>query len=101
MNNDEFRAIVNKQLTECRKTLSTKEKIYSEEGRDRLIQFYTASAVTGRTPIQSLMGMLIKHTILLYDLSERESCEKDLWIEAITDHINYLLLLRALIEEEM
>ena len=54
------------------------------------------------TPKAALMGMLSKHLISVSDMcTDDRVCPKEQWDEKITDSINYLLILRALVEEEM
>lgn len=44
---------------------------------------------------------MAKHTVSIYDMSRaNEAFPLELWDEKITDHINYLILLRALLVEE-
>lgn len=46
--------------------------------------------------------MMAKHTVSIYDMCNSGlKYPIELWNEKITDHINYLLLLRAIIEEEI
>ena len=99
MKNKEFLRLVEEQFSKCRTILRDKEKIYSI-GQDRLARFYTASVLTGLTPVQALLSMMAKHTVTIYDVANRECEDIALWDELITDLINYLLLLRALVEEE-
>lgn len=50
----------------------------------------------------ALMGMLSKHLISVSDMcTDDRVYPKEQWDEKITDSINYLLILRALVEEEM
>lgn len=46
--------------------------------------------------------MMVKHTVSIYDMVERgEQFPLEIWGEKITDHLNYLILLKAvLIEDE-
>jgi hypothetical protein len=44
--------------------------------------------------------MMAKHTVSIYDMcNSGKEYSIDMWNEKITDSINYLLLLRALIED--
>jgi len=46
--------------------------------------------------------MMAKHTVSIYDMcGSGEIYDIAKWDEKITDHINYLLLLRALVEDVM
>lgn len=93
-----FNMIVKQQITCCTNVLINKAIEYATE--DRLHNFKVAATLQGVSPRKALAGMMAKHTVSVYDM-----CGTDvefpigLWNEKITDSINYLLLLRALIEE--
>lgn len=55
----------------------------------------------GCKPERALAGMMAKHIVSLYDMcyADRETYDVGTWDEKITDSINYLILLRAIIEE--
>jgi len=99
MKTDKFNYIVSQQLIRSTDVLCNKAKEYATE--DRLHNFKVAAAVQGCTPVQALAGMMAKHTVSVYDMCRGDAWNFpiDLWNEKLTDHINYLLLLRALIEE--
>ena len=95
-----FEKIVRGQLEKCTSLLLTKGKEYSPYA-DRLLAFKRAAALQGETPAQALCGMLAKHVVSVYDMcmsGNQFSMEK--WDEKITDSINYLLLLAAVIRDE-
>lgn len=95
----EFNEIVKKQVTTCLDILVLKAEEYATE--DRLHNFKIAASVQNVTPVQALGGMMAKHTVSVYDMIKSgNDYPIDLWNEKITDHINYLLLLSALIREE-
>lgn len=88
------------QIERCTNVLLYKAHEYANDG-DRLHNFRAASALTGGTVREALAGMMLKHTVSIYDMCRDERrYSLDLWNEKITDHINYLLLLRAVVEEE-
>ena len=69
---------------------------------DRLHNFKVAAALQGISTKQALAGMLAKHTVSIYDLCmSKENASQDMWDEKITDHINYLLLLKAVVSEDI
>lgn len=76
--------------------------MYSREN-DRLHNFKAAGRLEGVSPEQALGGMLAKQIVALFDylhdLGEGQVIPPDAWIEKITDSINYLHLLRALLED--
>lgn len=69
---------------------------------DRLHNFRKAAALQGETFAQSLGGMLAKHVVSVYDLIDKDSIDTpiEVWNEKITDSINYLLLLKAIVVEQ-
>ena len=91
----EFERVVDEQLTRCKDVLLDKAKEYATE--DRLHNFKVAG-LRECTPQEALAGMMAKHTVSIYDLCKtKDYVEWDLWNEKLTDHINYLLLLRAVV----
>lgn len=97
---EEFNNIVTKQMKKCWETLFNKRNEYSVQG-DRLSHFKKAAAVMDSTPEGALFGMLSKHLISLSDMCmDKRKHPKEVWSEKITDSINYLLILAAIVEEE-
>jgi hypothetical protein len=98
MTQEKFNEIIVEQLTNCEKVLCNKAREYATE--DRLHNFKVAAELQGLTPRQALAGMMAKHTVSVYDMCMAE-CEfsPSMWDEKITDHINYLLLLKAVVAE--
>lgn len=101
MTNHEFEKVVTEQLELCRSLLCTKGKEYDSDTDDRFHSFKTAAELQHTTPKQALAGMLAKHTVSVYDLIYSDSSDLTIWNEKITDHINYLLLLKGLIMDEL
>lgn len=102
MRGTEFEKIISEQLDLCKHILNVKEEEYATDC-DRLHNFKLAADLQGINIVQALGGMMVKHTASVYDLI-RESDNSDfvnmgLWNEKITDHINYLLLLKAAVIE--
>lgn len=97
---EEFNNIVTKQMKKCWETLFNKGNEYSVQD-DRLSHFKKAAAVMESTPKAALFGMLSKHLISLSDMCmDKRKHPKEVWSEKITDSINYLLILAAIVEEE-
>lgn len=84
-------------------TLKAKAEEYAVDG-DRLHNFHVASNLEAISDIAALGGMMAKHTVSVYDLIRMVECgvpvSKELWLEKIKDHINYLYLLWAMVNEE-
>lgn len=101
MNTDNFNKVLDEQLKRCTDVLVNKAKEYATS--DRLHNFKVAAALQGITPKEALAGMMAKHTVSTYDmcLGANKEYPISLWNEKITDSINYLLLLRALVEESV
>lgn len=101
MDQEFFDEVVEDQLRRSRDILSQKGDEYSEEN-DRLHNFRTAAVLQGIPMRQALAGMMAKHTISIYDMCYGDDEYKlTLWLEKLTDNMNYLLLLRAVLEEEL
>lgn len=100
MNNKDFETVVGQQLDHCRDLLILKGKEYSTE-EDKLHNFKIAAEMQGITQKQALGGMMAKHTVSIYDMIQSVNDFPLIkWDEKITDHINYLLLLRGILVEE-
>lgn len=99
MTADKFENVIYRQLNMCVDILGVKATEYATQ--DRLHNFKAAAGMMGCDPKEALSGMMAKHTISIYDMCRSgQTYSIDLWNEKITDHINYLLLLKALVEEE-
>ena len=98
MTTTDFERIFEEQVERSRSVLISKAKEYATE--DRLHNFKVAAALEGKTPEQALAGMMAKHTVSVYDMAESGMPYPiELWQEKITDHINYLFLLNAIVRE--
>ena len=97
---EEFNNIVTNQMKKCWETLFNKGNEYAMQC-DRLSHFKKAGAVMDSTPKAALFGMLSKHLISLSDMClDKRKHPNEVWSEKITDSINYLLILAAIVEEE-
>lgn len=96
----EFEKVVNEQLKRCTDTMLKKSAEYSTE-EDKLHNFKCAGGLIGSTPQEALCGMWIKHIVSITDMCRTgKDYPLDTWNEKIGDAINYLLLLRAIVEEQ-
>ena len=94
----EFERLFEEQVERSRMVLVNKASEYATD--DRLHNFKVAAALEGKTPEQALAGMMAKHTVSVYDMAESgQAYPMELWQEKITDHINYLFLLNAIVRE--
>ena len=97
----EFHLVFEKQIERCAETLQKKKKEYTGDNPDRLSAFKVAAAMQGCSPERALAGMMAKHIVSLYDMcyAEGEIFDLTTWDEKITDSLNYLFLLRGIVEE--
>jgi len=98
----DFNSIVEAQLQTCTNMLVRKADEYADDS-DRLHNFKEAAALEeGCTPREALAGMMRKHTVSIYDMCySKKTYTMAQWDEKITDHLNYLLLLKACVVEEL
>lgn len=94
----EFNGTVEDRIEECLRVLEQKKNYGSI--LDRLSNFKVAAKLQGITAIEALGGMMAKHVVSIYDLMNENNVPQEVWDEKITDNINYLLLLNALIRDK-
>lgn len=101
MNINDFDVAINEQIEYCMSLLVSKGDEYDTTNNDRLHAFKTAAVLQHQTPKQALAGMMAKHTVSIYDMCvEDKEYPMEKWTEKITDSINYLLILKAMLTEE-
>lgn len=102
MTTHNFNEIIREQITRCENVLLRKGDEYAMTD-DRLSAFKKAGAIQDQTMLQAALGMLSKHLVSLVDMIQDSNPARfgvDRWNEKLTDAINYLLIMRAIIEEE-
>ena len=97
----EVNAVFDEQVQLCADILQKKTKEYTGDDTDRLGAFKAAAALQHTTPERALAGMLAKHIVSLYDMCFDSDTDYDIstWNEKITDSLNYLFLLKAIVKE--
>lgn len=102
MTTDQFEGVFEARVDLCRRVLIGKNVEYARGG-DKLSNFKKAAGRLGCTPEEALLGMETKHSIsivdLVQDLGKGIHHNMAIWEEKIGDELNYLILLRALLEE--
>ena len=106
MTQEKFNDVVIGQMDLCTTLLMVKGAEYSPFSMtnreiDRLAHFKKAAALMDTTSRAALFSMLAKHLVSISDMcmdDAKHPTEK--WEEKITDSINYLFILRAIIEED-
>ena len=100
MENQKFTDVVNEQVEICLNMLVSKNDHYNP-ATDKLQSFKKAAHLGDETQAQALGGMMRKHTVSIYDMiNSGQKYSMEQWNEKITDHINYLLLLKSVVVEE-
>lgn len=100
-----FERIVSDQISRSEQLLVGKGQEYAEGADtsqvvDRLAHFKKAAALQNTTPAQAAFGMLAKHLVSVADMvGTGGTYPLEKWDEKISDSINYLLILRAIVEE--
>ena len=101
MKQEEFEHLVDYIVEDrVKKVMCSKAAEYSR-GDDKLHNFKRSAEVDGITAIEALRGMDLKHRTSISDmLDTAQPYSRELWEEKLTDHINYTILLWALLAEE-
>ena len=99
MDAQSFEHILDEQINICRDTLVVKAKEYATV--DRLHNFKVLAALQDCTTRQAVSMLMGKHTVSIFDMCRSADVfPMEVWEEKITDHMNYLFLLKAVIDEE-
>ena len=100
MKTTDFNKIVEDFLEKTKSTLIRKQEEYNLEA-DRFGFFKRAAAMAGNSPEQALYGFLLKHLVSLSDMvGSGKKFSKALYEEKLGDIVNYLILLRGLLEDD-
>lgn len=92
---ERFEGILDAQLKRVRDVLVVKTEEYSANN-DQLANIKFMAQLQGIGMPQAVVGAMAKHTFSVYKMvRDGESYPMDVWDEKITDHIIWLLLLRA------
>lgn len=99
MTSERFNEIVKDELANIEKVLVKKKGEYNLDA-DRMSAFKEAAEYLHKSPEEILMAYRCKHEMSIVDMiNSGKAFPKDLWVEKITDNINYLLLLLGLLED--
>ena len=101
--NQRFNDCIDNRLNECKELLLVKGLEY-RRNNDPYHNFNKVSKMRNKTPEEALSGMWAKHLCSILDIIDdielhNKIPSKELLSEKISDNINYLLILEALIEE--
>lgn len=96
----DFETVFEEQIQRSRDILLKKAKEYATD-EDRYHNFNAAAVLQNCTPRQALGGFMAKHVISIFDMIWSSYIfSREQWDEKITDNINYLILLKGLLENE-
>jgi len=102
MNSKDLTKLVNRRLKMAKETLILKNAVYARTS-DRLSNFKTGASFLNITPEKTLFSYLTKHLSALHEfvlrLDDNNLTELAEWQEKISDSINYLIFLEALVTE--
>lgn len=102
MKQTEYSKAIKEQCEYSIELLDSKSQEYAENNEDRLIHFKKAASLMGTNQKQAIFSMLSKHIISISEMiASGETYTLDRWTEKISDAINYLLILKAAVVEEL
>jgi hypothetical protein len=91
---DQFRGILDAQITRVRDILVVKTEEYATD--DQLANIRFMAMVQGISFPRAVAGAMAKHTFSVYKMIRSDKAYPiEVWDEKITDHIIWLVLLRA------
>lgn len=97
MKYEDYREAIQETFRMCEEVLVQKHAEYSST-YSPFHNFCAAGEIIGESPFKALEGMMVKHTVSVYDmLKEPYLYPMSKWDEKIIDHINYLAILRAML----
>ncbi len=102
----EFNLLVEYVITKRIKEVMCQKSAEYARGDDKLHNFKRAAQVSGKSPLECLQGMKLKHDVSILDMLNDESGpgtlggQQEKWEEKISDDINYLILMLALLYEK-
>ena len=97
MKTEEFNQLLEERIRITKTILSKKGDEYATE--DRLHNFKVAARINHCTQAQALWGMATKHLVSIIDIIDGREFSDEIIDEKITDMINYLILLEAVLKE--
>lgn len=104
MTDKEFLLLLERRLTLTSNVLGKKAGEYAR-GDDRLHNFKRVSEIKRITPAAACIDGFCKHLVsildMVDDLDRGKRWTRDMWEEKVGDAINYLILLEALVKEDI
>ena len=100
---NDFDKLVEYVVTKRIKGVMCQKSAEYARGGDKVYNFKRAAKVSGKTPLECLQGMKLKHDVSILDMLDEVDCtaySREKWEEKIGDDINYLILMLALLYEK-
>jgi hypothetical protein len=98
MKHEEFAGILEKQLARVSAILGVKTEEYATE--DQLHNIRMSAILQGCSLPEAVAGMMVKHTVSIFTMvKDGKPHPEAKWDEKITDHIVWLILLKAALIE--
>ncbi len=98
-----YETSIKEMMSHCESVLIEKHREYATN--DDFHNFNVAAELQGITPLQALVGMMDKHVVSVHDYvnehAEGRKTTPEQWKEKIGDNINYLLILWAMVNQEV
>jgi len=98
-----FNSLVDYIVEERIKHIMCSKSTEYARGDNKLYNFFRSAEIDGITPVEALRGMDLKHRTsisdMLDDLNKGITFPREIWEEKLTDHINYQILLWAILVE--
>ena len=99
MKQEEFAEVLEQQLDRISAVLGVKTNEYATED-DQLKNIRAAAVLMGISMPESVAGTMVKHTVSIYHMIKSgKPFPVEVWDEKITDHIIWLILLKAALHE--
>lgn len=104
MTTEKFNEFMNFVIEKYIQGVMCKKSAEYARGDDKLYNFKRAALMSGKTPLECLCGMKLKHDVSIDDMLNDDAAGKEhpqaLWQEKLSDDINYLFLMWALLFEK-
>jgi hypothetical protein len=98
MKHEEFAGILEQQLARVSAILGVKTEEYATE--DQLHNIRMSAILQGESLAEAVAGMMVKHTVSIFTMvKDGKPHPEAKWDEKITDHIVWLILLKAALIE--
>ena len=104
MTTEKFNEFMEFVITHKIKGVMCKKSAEYVRGDDKLYNFKRAALMSGKTPLECLRGMKLKHDVSIDDNLNDDANgieqTQEIWQEKLSDEINYLFLLWAILFEK-